>query len=142
MYKIFKYNKSKETMNVFIKKVLHFPITKIIIGIVVPFSLFVVIQNFLLKPIFFSIIQDKSIAVPIIHFISFLVLLAAYYFLFRFYDKRDITELSTKFFFKEMFGGFLFGFFAISFVIFIFILVWEMKYRYDIISLSSILFDY
>ena len=106
-------------MNVFIKKVLHFPITKIIIGIVVPFSLFVVIQNFVLKPIFFSIIQDKSIAVPIIHFISFLVLLAAYYFLFRFYDKREITELSTKFFFKEMFGGFLFGFFAISLVIFI-----------------------
>lgn len=106
-------------MNVFIKKVLHFPITKIIIGIVVPFSLFVVIQNFVLKPIFFSIIQDKSIAAPIIHFISFLVLLAGYYFLFRFYDKREITELSTKFIFKEMFVGFLFGFFAISFVIFI-----------------------
>ncbi len=106
-------------MNVTIKKVLHFPITKIIIGIVLPFSLFVVIQNFVLKPIFFSIIQDKSIAVPIIHFISFLVLLAAYYFLFRFYDKREITELSLKFFFKEMFGGFLVGFFAISLVIFI-----------------------
>jgi hypothetical protein len=31
-------------MNTFIKKVLYFPITKIVIGIVVPFSLFVVIQ--------------------------------------------------------------------------------------------------
>lgn len=106
-------------MNVSIKRVLHFPITQIIVGIVVPFSLFVVIQNFVLKPFFYSIIQDKNIANPIIHFISFLVLLVAYYFLFRFYDKRKITELSIKFFFKEMFGGFFFGFFTISLVIFI-----------------------
>lgn len=106
-------------MNVSIKRVLHFPITQIIIGIVVPFSLFVIIQNFVLKPFFYSIIQDENIANPIIHFISFLVLLAAYYFLFRLYDKRKITELSIKFFFKEMFGGFFFGFFTISLVIFI-----------------------
>jgi uncharacterized protein len=101
-------------MNVLIKRVLHFPLIKIIIGIVFPFSLFVVIQNFVLKPLFYSIIQDKSIAVPIIHFISFLVVLTAYYFLFRFYDQRKITELSLKYIFKEMFGGFLFGFFTIS----------------------------
>ncbi|MFM7853401.1 MAG: hypothetical protein ACKO96_16155, partial [Flammeovirgaceae bacterium] len=65
-------------MNTFIKGVLHFPITQIIAGIVVPFSLFVVIQNFVLKPIFHSIIQDKSIANPIIHCISLLVLLVSY----------------------------------------------------------------
>lgn len=106
-------------MNVLSKRVLHFPITKIIIGIAVPFSLFVVVQNFVLKPLFYSIIQDKSIAVPIIHFISFLVLLAAYYYLFRLYDKREITELSLKYFFKEMFGGFFLGFFTISLSIFI-----------------------
>ncbi|MFN3850346.1 MAG: lysostaphin resistance A-like protein [Spirosomataceae bacterium] len=106
-------------MNVLTKRVLHFPITKIIIGIVVPFSLFVVIQNFVLKPFFYSIIQDKNIANPIIHFISFLVLLTAYYYLFRFYDKREVTELSTKHLLKEMFGGFFFGFFTISFSIFI-----------------------
>lgn len=133
MYKIFKYNKSKETMNVLIKRVLHFPITKIIIGIVVPFSLFVVIQNFVLKPIFYSIIQNKSIANPIIHFISFLVLLAAYYFLFRFYDKRKITELSIKYLPKEMFGGFFFGFFTISLSIFI---LYLLGY-YQAISIST-----
>lgn len=106
-------------MNASIKKVLYFPITKIIVGVVVPFSLFVVIQNFVLKPFFYSIIQDKNIVNPIIHFISFLVLLVAYYFLFRFYDKRKITELSVKYLFKEMFGGIFFGFFTISLVIFI-----------------------
>lgn len=106
-------------MNALIKRVLHFSIVKIIIGIVVCFSLFVVIQNFVLKPFFYSIIQDKSIADPIIHVICFLILLAAYYFLFRFYDKREITELSIKFLPKEMFGGFFFGFFTISLSIFI-----------------------
>lgn len=106
-------------MNVSIKRILYFPITKIIVGIVVCFSLFVVIQNFVLKPFFYGFIQDKSIADPIIHFISCIVLLAAYYYLFRIYDKREITELSIKYFFKEMFGGLFFGFFTISLSIFI-----------------------
>ena len=106
-------------MNALVKRVLYFPITKIIVGIVVPFSLFVVIQNFVLKAFFYSIIKDKSIAVPIIHCISFIVLLTAYYYLFRLYDKRKITELSIKYLLKEMFGGFFFGFFTISLSIFI-----------------------
>lgn len=106
-------------MNVIIKRVLYFPITKIIIGIVVCFSLFVVIQNFVLKPFFYSIIQDKNIADPIIHCVSFIVLLAAYYYLFRLYDKRKITELSIKYLLKEMFGGFILGFSTISLSIFI-----------------------
>ena len=106
-------------MNVTIKRVLYFPITKIIIGIVVCFSLFVVIQNFVLKPLFYSIIQDKSIADPIIHCLSLIVLLVSYYYLFRFYDKRKITELSIKYLLKEMFGGFILGFSTISLSIFI-----------------------
>ena len=48
-------------MNNSIKKILYFPITKIIVGIVVCFSLFVVIQNFVLKPFFYSIIQDSGV---------------------------------------------------------------------------------
>lgn len=120
-------------MNASIKRVLYFPITKIIVGIVVPFSLFVVIQNFVLKPFFYSIIQDKSIADPIIHSISLIVLLVSYYYLFRFYDKRKITELSLKYFFKEMFGGFLFGFLTISLSIFILYLLGS----YQVISIST-----
>lgn len=120
-------------MHQLIKKVLYFPITKIIVGIIVPFSLFVVIQNFVLKPIFYSIIQDKSIANPIIHCISLLVLLFSYYYLFRLYDKREITELSTKHLFKEMFGGFFFGFFTISLSIFILYLLGN----YEVIGFST-----
>jgi len=106
-------------MNQSIKKILYFPITKIIIGISVCFSQFVVIQNFVLKPLFYSIIQDKGIADPIIIFISSIVLLVSYYYLFRLYDKRKITELSIKYLPKEMFGSFIFGFLTISLSIFI-----------------------
>lgn len=106
-------------MNALIKKILYFPVTKIIIGISFCFSLFIVIQNFILKPFFYSIIQDKSIADPIIIFISIIILLVSYYYLFRFYDKREITELSLKHLPKEMFGGFFFGFLTISLSIFI-----------------------
>lgn len=120
-------------MNVLIKKVLHFPITKIIVGIVVCFSLFVIIQNFVLKPLFYSITDDRSIADPIIHCISAIVLLAAYYYLFRFYDKREITELSIKYLPKEMFGGFFFGFGTISLSIFI---LYLLGY-YQVISIST-----
>ncbi|MCH6235816.1 CPBP family intramembrane glutamic endopeptidase [Cognataquiflexum rubidum] len=120
-------------MNVTIKRVLYFPITKIIIGIVVCFALFVSIQNFVLKPFFYSIIQDKNIAKPIIHCVSILVLLGSYFFLFRLYDKRKITELSLKNLPKEMFGGFLFGFLTISLSVFI---LYLLGY-YQVISITT-----
>ncbi|MBN8641197.1 MAG: hypothetical protein J0L86_05225, partial [Flavobacteriales bacterium] len=93
-------------MNQSIKKILYFPITKIILGITVCFSLFVGIQNFVSKPLFYSIIKDKNTADPLIHLVSFFVLLSSYYFLFGWYEKREIKELSIKYLPKEMFGGF------------------------------------
>ena len=104
-------------MNASIKRVLYFPITKIVIGITLCFSLLVGVQNFVSKPLFYRLIQDKSIADPIIHCISFLVLLFGYYYLFRFYDKRKIAELSLKYLPKEIFGGFTLGFLTISLTI-------------------------
>ncbi|RZK58057.1 MAG: CPBP family intramembrane metalloprotease [Pedobacter sp.] len=106
-------------MNQSIKKILYFPITKIILGITICFSLFVGVQNLITKPLFYSFIQNKNIADSIIHGISVLVLLFGYFYFFRFYDKREISELSTKHLPKEIFGGFSFGFFTISLSIFI-----------------------
>lgn len=116
-----------------IKKILYFPITKIILGITVCFSLFVVIQNFVLKPFFYSIIQDKSIANPIIHCVSSILLLVSYYYFFRLYDKRKITELSIRHLPKEMFWGFIFGFLTISLSIFIIYLLGH----YQAISITT-----
>lgn len=120
-------------MNHSVKKILYFPITKIIVGIAICFSIFVGTQNFILKPIIYSFIQDKDIANPFIHIISFFTLLLSYYFLFRFYDKRAIEELSTKHLTKEMFGGFSIGFLTISLSIFV---VYLLGY-YHFIEIST-----
>lgn len=106
-------------MNAFFKRVLHFPVTKIIIAIIVCFSLFIIVQNFVAKPLVYSLIKDRAIADPIIHIVSVFALPISYFFLFRLYDKRKITELSIKYLPKEMFGGFIFGFLTISLSIFI-----------------------
>lgn len=108
------FNKLRKLVKVLINRVLYFPITKIIISIGVCFSLFVGIQKLLIKPFFYSTIPDKNIADPIIHLLSIVVLLFLYYYLFRLYDKREITELSIKHLRKEMLGGFALGFLAIS----------------------------
>ena len=131
--KIIEQNKSQIIMNASIKRVLYFPITKIIVGIVLCFSLFVIIQNFVLKPFIYTFIQKKSIADPIIIFVSTILLLVSYYYLFRLYDNRKITELSIKHLPKEMFGGFTLGFFAISLSIFIL----HLLGYYQVVSITS-----
>ncbi|MCL9804205.1 CPBP family intramembrane metalloprotease [Flavobacterium amniphilum] len=120
-------------MNPSIKKIVHFPVTKIIIGIAFCFSLFVVVQNFISKPLLYSIFPDKNISDPIIHTISVFVLLFSYYFLFRFYDKREVTELSPKNFTKNMLGSILLGFGAISLTI----LILYLSGYYQILSVST-----
>ncbi|MGH2667225.1 CPBP family intramembrane glutamic endopeptidase [Flavobacterium sp.] len=120
-------------MNPSIKKILYFPITKILIGIGLCFSLFVAIQNFVSKPFFYYLFPDKSIADPMIHCVSVLVLLFGYYYLFRFYDKRKITELSLKYLHNEMFGGFILGFLAITFTIF---LLYILGY-YEVLDITT-----
>ena len=85
-------------MNQLIKKILYFPITKIILGITICFSVFLGAQNFILKPIFSSLFQDKNIANPFIHIISFFILLLSYYLLFRFYDKPKFRNRKKRVF--------------------------------------------
>ncbi len=120
-------------MNQSLHKFLYFPITKIILGIVVCFSIFIAVQNFVLKPILYSLVSNKNVADPIIHIISACVLLLSYYFFFRLFEKRPVSELSTKYFPKEIFGSFIFGFLSISLSIFILYLLGN----YQFISIST-----
>lgn len=119
-------------MNPLLKKIINFPITKILIGITFSFSIFVLVQNFISKPLLYSIFPDKNITDPIIHCISFFVLLTSYYILFRFIYKREVSELSLKNSNKTIFGGLLLGFTAIS----ISILLLYILGIYQIVSIS------
>ncbi len=120
-------------MNASIKRALHFPITKIILGIGFCFSLFVVVQNFVSKPLLYSFIQNKNVADPIIHCISLIVLMFGYYIFFRLYDKREISELSIRYLHKELPGGFALGFLTISLSI---LILYFLGY-YQFLSITS-----
>lgn len=120
-------------MNQSLHKFLYFPVTKIILGIAICFSIFVAVQNFVLKPILYSLVSNKNVADPIIHIISACVLLLSYYYFFRIFEKRPVSELSTKYFPKEIFGSFIFGFLSISLSIFILYLLGN----YQFISIST-----
>jgi uncharacterized protein len=120
-------------MKPFLTKFLFFPITKIVVGIGICFGLLVLVRNFITKPIFHSLISQKNIADTLINYISVALLLASYYYLFRVYEKREVTELSSHKIAKEGIGGFALGFLLVSVVIGV---LFGLGY-YSVISISS-----
>jgi uncharacterized protein len=101
------------------KKILYFPVTKIIIGIAICFLTLVGVQNFITKPLFHYLLESKEIADTLTNYLSVAVLLLSYWTVYRIYEKREITELSLKYLPKEFAGGLLAGFFLLSLVILI-----------------------
>ncbi|WP_075341074.1 CPBP family intramembrane glutamic endopeptidase [Tenacibaculum agarivorans] len=120
-------------MNEKLKKIVNYPITRIVLGIGICLLVLIGFQNFISKPIFQSLIVSKEISDLIINYVSVAVLLTTYYYLFQFYEKRKITELSRKYLFSELGGGFLLGFFILSIVI----LILHLLGYYKILSFSG-----
>ncbi|RMA58070.1 CPBP family intramembrane glutamic endopeptidase [Ulvibacter antarcticus] len=114
-------------MNKTLKRVIEFPLTKIILGIGICLLVLIGFQNFISKPIFYLLIDSNPLADTFINYTSVAVLLATYYYLFKFYEKRQIFELSKKNILKVLTGGFLLGFSILSFVILILYLLGYYK---------------
>lgn len=104
-------------MKLTLKKVIHFPLIKIVLGISVCLGVLIGIQNLISKPLVNSLIASKAIGDTIVNYVSVIVLLFTYYYFFKVYEKREIKELSKKNLKTELFGGFLFGFLVLSLVI-------------------------
>ena len=101
-------------MKLTLKKVIHFPLIKIVLGISVCLGVLIGIQNLISKPLVNSLIASKAIGDTIVNYVSVIVLLFTYYYFFKVYEKREIKELSKKNLKTELFGGFLFGFLVLS----------------------------
>ncbi|WP_175288771.1 CPBP family intramembrane glutamic endopeptidase [Flagellimonas eckloniae] len=67
----------------------------------------------------YHLIDYKPIGDTIINYFSVIVLLVSYFYFFKLFEKREIKELSKTNLKTELFGGFLFGFLVLSFVILI-----------------------
>ncbi len=117
------------------QKILYFPLTKIIIGITVLGVVIGVGQVFILKILdLISIDEDlKNLTGGIL--VATLALIA-YYYLFKFYEKRKISELSKNGIIKKIVAGLLLGAILQSLTI----LVIYLKGGYSIISVNPVIF--
>ena len=118
-----------------IKKILHSTIAKIIIGLVV----IVTVYHF---PLFFlndilreyKVIEIQIARLIIIPIISIIFVLTSYIVLYRYYERRRITELSTRNIGKYLLLGLLLGLLIPS----LSILVAYLRGEYIILSISDL----
>ena len=89
-------------------KILHFPLTKIILGIVVVVGLYGLSQYFISK-VLESISLSKETVNLIAGIASSIIAIFSYIVLYRYYENREVTELSTKKFGANIFLGLLIG---------------------------------
>lgn len=95
------------------ERVIYFPLTRMIVGFLVcGFALLA--TNSVLRLLFQS---EGDISRIIRWLLSTLALLATYYFLFKSYEKREITELSITGSVRESLGGLALGTICISLII-------------------------
>jgi len=116
-----------------IKKILHSTIAKIIIGFVVIIAAYyfpLVLLNDILRP-YKEIQIARLIIIPII---SIIFVLVSNIVLFRYYEKRKITELSTRNIGKYLLFGLLLGLLIPS----LSILVAYLRGEYIILSISNL----
>ena len=112
---------------------LFYPVTRIILGSALCLTLFIGFQNLIIKPFLLSVIPAENLAKTLANYISAITLLLIYNFLFRYYEKRKITELSLRHLPKETMGGIFLGFSTISLVI---LLLYALGY-YSIIAITD-----
>lgn len=92
-----------------IMKLIYHPIFRIILGMVIVVSATGLIKSYITKPFFSSIIQSETLIKVFVTLLGTLVMTLTYYFFTKYYEKREVTELSFKSSFLELFGGFSLG---------------------------------
>ncbi|MDO9257243.1 MAG: CPBP family intramembrane metalloprotease [Bacteroidales bacterium] len=114
---------------------LHFPISKIIIGLAAVAIATVSVQSGSQAILKYTSLNDdfQNLAVAVLAATAALV---AYYYLFTFFEKRKIDELSTSHFLRNVFTGFFTGFLFLSVVI----LVMYFGKSYTILSFNPVSF--
>ncbi|MDF1694568.1 MAG: type II CAAX endopeptidase family protein [Saprospiraceae bacterium] len=96
------------------KKLLKNWITRIILGIIAcTFGTFL-IKEFITFPLLNLFIDSVELKEGIQRLLSGLMIIVIYYYLYKFLEKRKLTELSTKSIWKDSFIGLLLGFGLIS----------------------------
>ena len=117
------------------QKILHFPLTKIIIGLIVCGGIVGVGQTLIQKTIDLTSI-DKDLKNLIGGIFVTILAIISYTYLFKFYEKRKITEFSKNDIIKNLTIGIVLGVILQSLTI----LVIYLKDGYSVISINPVLF--
>jgi len=116
-----------------IKKILHSTIVKIIIGFVVILAAYF-LSSVMLNDILRAYKEIQIARLIIIPIISIIFVLVSYIALYRYYERRKITELSTRNIGKYLLVGLLLGLLVPS----LSILVPYLRGEYIILSISNV----
>lgn len=117
------------------KKILHFPLTKIIIGILFVGGI-VALGQFGSGKLFTYLSVEPTIRKLVMGFITAALAIASYTLLFRWYEKRAILELSSKGLGRNLITGVLLG----STLQALTILVIYINGGFSVISVNPVLF--
>ncbi len=117
------------------KKILHFPLTKIIIGLLIC-GVMVSLGQLSVSKLLDLTALDKEIKNLIIGIVAAILAIVSYTYLFKFYEKRKIEEFSKIGLPKHLTIGIVFGVLLQSLTIFVIYL----KGGYSIVSINPILF--
>src|SRR6266496_1731741 len=119
-----------------LKKIIHFPLTKIIIGILVVGGSVAVFGEWISRSLLDKTQLTNELKNVIVGIIGVSVALLSYILLFRFYEKRQIREIKLAAFGKNALTGFLAGLILQSLVI----LVIYLAHGYSIIRVNPVSF--
>lgn len=117
------------------QKILHFPLTKIVIGITLIVGIFILSKK-LLGEIFQADFLTEDLTNLIVNIISSILTIVGYIYLYKYYEKRKITEFSTNGIARNLSLGILLGVVAQSLTILVIYLAGE----YSIVSINPILY--
>ena len=117
------------------QKILHFPLTKIVIGLLVC-GVVVSLGQLSVSKLLDLTVLDKDIKNLIIGLVVAIIAIVSYTYLFKVYEKREITELSKTGLFKLLTIGIALCVLLQSLTIFVIYL----KGGYSIVSINPILF--
>jgi membrane protease YdiL (CAAX protease family) len=117
------------------QKIIHFPLTKIIIGVLVC-GVVLSVGKLVMGKILDLTALDVSIKSLVTALVVAVFAIVSYTYLFKYYEKREVTEFSKKGLFKSLTFGIVLGVVLQSLTI----LVIYLKGGYSIISINPILF--
>ena len=98
-------------------RIFHFPLTRIIVGLAVCLAVPTLINEFVLRPLLDMIIPAENAARMVRFVLAIAIVLGTYALLFRFYEKRRVSELSARYAARENVLGFIGGGFLVTLVL-------------------------